>query len=115
MQVPYLPYGEGMMKRYNTVEFNGNPVNPTEIWNVFLPGCWVVNKTLSLLWRESGKAKIRSCLCGEGRCLLPVKVDEIETIISMQSGLDDTCLNATKPPAQLAFEALRASRSRVLK
>ena len=46
MQVPYLPYEEGVvMKNWivnndiDTVDFNGNPANPTEIQNVFLLGC----------------------------------------------------------------------------
>ena len=49
MQVPYLPYGEGIVTKnwivnndIDAVDFNGNPVNLTEIRNVFLPGCWVV-------------------------------------------------------------------------
>ena len=45
-QVSYLPYGEGIiMKNWivnndiDAVHFNGKPVNLTEIWKVFLPGC----------------------------------------------------------------------------
>ena len=49
MQVPYLPYGEGIITEnwivnddIDAVDFNRNPVDPTEIQNVFLPGCWVI-------------------------------------------------------------------------
>ena len=56
MQVPYLTYGEGIVTNnwivnndIDAVDFNGNPVNPTEIQNVFLPGCWIaVQVTLTL-------------------------------------------------------------------
>ena len=51
IQVPYLPYGpygEGIITNWivnddiDVVDFNENPVNPIEIQNVFLPGCWVI-------------------------------------------------------------------------